>query len=54
MMFLHYMRFYLYAIVSFVKRFRHRHLRKREFEHLLRYVFRFSKTRAIYWSRWIK
>lgn len=35
------------------KRLRHRHLRKRELEKLLRQVFGFSKNRAVYWARFV-
>lgn len=36
------------------QRFRHRHLRKREFEKFLRQVCGFSKSRAVIWSKYIK
>jgi len=36
------------------ERFRHRHLRKREFEKLLRQVFGFSKEKAVHWAKFIK
>lgn len=36
------------------QRFRHRHLRKREFEKLLRQVFGFSKEKAVRWAKYIK
>lgn len=35
-------------------RFRHRHLRKREFEKFLRQVFGFSKEKAVHWAKYIK
>jgi len=35
-------------------RFRHKHLRKREFEKLLRQVFGFSKEKAVHWAKFIK
>jgi len=36
------------------QRFRHRHLRKREFDKLLRQVFGFSKEKAVRWAKYIK
>jgi len=36
------------------QRFRHRHLRKREFEKLLRQVFGLSKEKAVRWAKYIK
>lgn len=53
-MFLHYISNAKQAIVSFAGRFRYRHLRKREFEHLLRYVFGFSREKAVRWVKYIK
>ena len=53
-MFLTYLNTTRQVIVLFAQRFRYRHLRKREFEHLLRDVFGFSKTKAVKWARFIK
>ena len=46
-------RLQLIEMDSLVDRLRHRHLRKRYVEKLLRQKFRFSKYRAVYWARFI-
>lgn len=53
-MFLYYISNAKQAIVSFMYRFRHRHLRKREAEYFLRYVCGFSKEKATRWVKYIK
>lgn len=54
MPFLTYLNRLRYLIVRFMQRFRHRHLRKREFEHFLRYVCGFSREKAVRWAKYIK
>ena len=54
MPFLTYLNRLRYLIVAFALRFRHRHLRKREFEHFLRYVCGFSRNKSVRYAKWIK
>lgn len=53
-MFLTYFNTTRQVIVTFAQRFRLKHLRKREFERLLRDVFGFSREKAVRWSKYIK
>lgn len=53
-MFLTYFNITRQVIVTYAIRFRYRHLRKREFERLLRDVFGFSREKAIRWAKYIK
>lgn len=53
-MFLTYFNTTRQVIVLFAHRFRYRHLRKREFEHLLRDVFGFSREKSVKWAKYIK
>lgn len=46
--------FYVVESWQLTSRFRHRHLRKREFEKFLRQVFGFSKEKAVKYAKYIK
>ena len=37
-----------------ISRFRHRHLRKREFEKFLRNAFRLSRKKSVKWAKYVK